>query len=143
MLAYLAPALDALSDAVEAMTSGTEVLRLRLGVLPLFASQRLFPKLGDLRAQHPELHLDIDTAGHGIARLGDGLDAAIVLAREVDPALYSKRLDRNSVYVIGARSLVEGPKPITNPKQLAKLTAPAAPRHARHLLRLAARGGPA
>lgn len=123
MLAHLAPALDALSDAVEAMTSGTELLRLRLGVLPLFASQRLFPLLGDLRLKHPELHLDIDTGGHGIARLGDGLDAAIVLAREVDPALYARRLDRNSVYVIGARSLVEGPKPITDPRQLAKLTA--------------------
>ena len=34
-----------LTDAVEAMTSGAEVLRLRLGVLPLFASQRLFPRL--------------------------------------------------------------------------------------------------
>ena len=62
------------------MTSGTEVMRLRLGVLPLFASQRLFPRLGALRAKHPELHLDIDTMGHGIQRVGDGLDAAIVCA---------------------------------------------------------------
>ena len=53
-----------------------DVLRLRLGILPLFASQRLFPRLGELRAAHPELHLDIDTAGHGVARLGEGLDAA-------------------------------------------------------------------
>ncbi|WP_294352963.1 LysR family transcriptional regulator, partial [uncultured Sphingomonas sp.] len=40
LLAAIAPALDSLSDAVESMTSGGEVLRLRLGVLPLFASQR-------------------------------------------------------------------------------------------------------
>ena len=123
LLAGLAPVLDALSDAVEAMTSSTDVLRLRLGILPLFASQRLFPRLGELRVAHPELHLDIDTAGHGTARLGDGLDAAIVLARDIDPALYAKRLDRNQVYVIGGRPLLEGPDPVVRPEQLATLTA--------------------
>ena len=123
LLAQIAPVLDQLSDAVEAMTSATEVLRLRLGILPLYASQRLFPRLGELRAAHPELHLDIDTAGYGMTRLGEGLDAAIALAREIDPALYAKRLDRNSVYVIGAKSLIEGPDPVTRPEQLARLTA--------------------
>lgn len=122
LLAQIAPVLDALSDAVEAMTSGVEVLRLRLGILPLYASQRLFPRLGELRATHPELHLDIDTAGHGTARLGDSIDAAIVLSREIDPSLYARRLDRNSVYVIGAKTLLDGPDPITRPEQIAGLT---------------------
>jgi LysR family glycine cleavage system transcriptional activator len=75
-----------------------------------------------LKARHPALHLDVDTAGHGVTRLGDGLDAAIVLARDVDPGLYARRLDRNRVHVIGARSLVEGPEPVTRPEQLAELT---------------------
>ncbi|HEU0066985.1 MAG TPA: LysR substrate-binding domain-containing protein [Sphingomonas sp.] len=123
LMAQIAPVLDQLSDAVEAMTSGSEVLRLRLGILPLYASQRLFPRLPELRAAHPELHLDIDTAGHGITRLGEGLDAAIALARDIDPALYAKRLDRNSVYVIGARHLVEGDDPVTQPADFARLTA--------------------
>ncbi|QQV77435.1 LysR family transcriptional regulator [Sphingomonas aliaeris] len=123
LLAQIAPAIDSLSDAVETMTSGADVLRLRLGILPLFASQRLFPKLGELRAKHPELHLDIDTAAHGVSRLGDGLDAVIALAREIDPTLYARRLDRNLVYVIGSRALVEGPNPITRPDQLGGLTA--------------------
>ena len=123
MLAQIAPALDMLTDAVDAATTGTDVLRLRLGVLPLYASQRLFPHLPDLKMRHPELHLDIDTAAQGISRLGDGLDAVIVIAREIDPTLYAKRLDRNSVYVIGARALVEGPNPIRAPHQLGGLTA--------------------
>ncbi len=123
LIAQIVPALDMLSDAVEAMTSGSEVVRLRLGVLPLFASQRLFPKLAGLRARHPELHLDIDTGGHGVTRLGEGLDAAIVLAREIDPILYARRLDRNLVYVIGSRALIEGPHPVVEPGQLAELTA--------------------
>ncbi|WP_375382689.1 LysR substrate-binding domain-containing protein [uncultured Sphingomonas sp.] len=122
LLAHLAPVMDSLSDAVEAMTSGTEVLRLRLGVLPLYASQRLFPRLGELRAQHPELHLDIDTAGHGLARLGDGLDAVIAIAQDVDPSLYSRRLDRNMVYVIGNRTLLTGSDPVLRPEQLATQT---------------------
>lgn len=122
LLQQIAPAIDQLSDAVEAMTSGDEVLRLRLGVLPLFASQRLFPRLGELREAHPELHLDIDTAAHGIARLGEGLDAVIALARDIDPTLSAHRLDRNKVYVIGARSLVERADPIVRPEQLSRLT---------------------
>jgi len=123
LLQQIAPALDQLSDAVEVMTSNTDVLRLRLGLLPLWASQKLFPRLGELRTQHPELHLDIDTAAHLLSRLGEGLDAVIALARDIDPALYAKRLDRNQVYVIGARALIEGPDPITAPEQLAGLTA--------------------
>jgi LysR family glycine cleavage system transcriptional activator len=123
LLAQIAPVLDSLSDAVEAMTGTIDVLRLRLGILPLFASQRLFPRLGELRSAHPELHLDIDTAGHGVARLGEGLDAVIALSREIEPTLYAKRLDRNQVYVIGAKTLLEGPNPVTRPEQLAGLTA--------------------
>ena len=123
LLGLIAPALDAMTDAVEAMTSGTELLRLRLGVLPLFATQRLLPKLPELKRRHPELHLDVDTAGHGMARLGDGLDAAIVIARDIDPGLYARRLDRNRVHVIGARALVEGPTPVKEPQDLSRLTA--------------------
>jgi LysR family glycine cleavage system transcriptional activator len=123
LLAGIAPPIDAMSDAVEAMMSGVELLRLRLGVLPLFATQRLLPRMGELKRRHPQLHLDVDTAGHGTTRLGDGLDAAIVLAREVDPTLYARRLDRNRVYVIGAKSLTEGPNPVTEPAQMAGMTA--------------------
>lgn len=122
LIAQIAPALDILSDAVETLTSG-DVLRLRLGVLPLFATQRLFPKLPVLRSMHPDLHLDIDTAGHGTTRLGEGLDAAIVLQRDVDPALYAYRLDRNTIYVIGAQEMMTGDAPIVDPRQLAELTA--------------------
>ena len=122
LLALVSPALDTLSDAVEQMSGAEEVLRLRLGVLPLFAIQRLMPRMGDLRRRHPQLHLDIDTAHHSLARLGEGIDVAIVLAHSVDPALYAKRLDRNRVYAIAGRSLIER-SPIAEPKDLAAHTA--------------------
>jgi LysR family glycine cleavage system transcriptional activator len=122
LLGLIAPTLDAMTDAIEAMTSGADVLRLRLSVLPLYASQRLMPHLGDLKRRHPQLHLDIDTAGYGIARLGESLDAAIVLTRDVDPSLYSVKLEQSRVVAIGARSLVEGSNPVTRPAQIADMT---------------------
>ena len=123
LLALVAPAIDQLSDAIETVAGHSAILRLRLGVLPLFASQRLIPMLPSLRAAHPSLHLDLDTAAHGIARLGDGIDAAIVLAREIDPLLYARRLDRNEVFPIASRALTLNGVPLTDPAQMMGLTA--------------------
>ena len=57
----VAPHLEALAVAVETQSENLQLLRLRLGVLPLFGTQRLFPKLPELRAKHPRLHNDIDS----------------------------------------------------------------------------------
>ena len=122
LLKEIAPALDALGMAIESATSGARTMRVRLGMLPLFASQRLFPRLGDFHRTYPDLHLDVDTSPNAIARLGEGLDAAIVLARDVDPMLYARELDRDYVYVIGSKALLEGDQAIREPKDLAKQT---------------------
>jgi LysR family transcriptional regulator, glycine cleavage system transcriptional activator len=122
LLAEIAPAIDALALAIDRAAGDGELMRLRLNVLPLFASQRLMPHLGELRARHPDLHIDIDTRARGLARLDDGIDAAIVLMREVDPALYSRRLDTDRVVAIASRRLAEGPQALRNPAQLAQAT---------------------
>lgn len=122
LLARAAPALDALADAIDATSGETELLRLRLAVLPLFASQRLMARLPELRMAHPELHIDLDTAAHGLARLGEGIDAAIVLAPAIDPSLYARRIDRNKIYAIGARRLAEGPSALKSPADLHRMT---------------------
>ncbi len=122
LMHLVAPILDSLTDAIETLTSPNPLLRLRLGVPPLFASQKLIPRLAELRALHPSLHIDVDTAAHAVARLGDGLDVAITLAREIEPALYARRLDRNMVLAIGARRLLQGPHAITEPAQLSEMT---------------------
>lgn len=118
LLAEIGPALDELGDAMERGRGGADLMRLRLGVLPLFASHRLMPRLGELRAAHPDLHIDIDTGPHALARLDEGLDAAIALAREVDPSLYSVLLGRNRVVAIGGAALAG----LTDPSQLAGAT---------------------
>lgn len=122
LLAEIGPSLDSLARTMERATGGGELMRLRLGVLPLFASQRLMPHLGELRALHPELHIDIDTGAHGLARLDEGLDAVIAIATEVDSNLYSRRIDSNRVIAIGARSLAEGPDAISHPSHISRAT---------------------
>jgi LysR family transcriptional regulator, glycine cleavage system transcriptional activator len=117
LLREIAPSLDALALAMERASGTGELMRLRLGVPPLFASQRLMPHLAELRARHPDLHIDIDTAAHGLARLDEGLDAAITIAKEIDPHLHSRRIDSNRVVAIGSRALG-----IADPAQLAGAT---------------------
>ena len=66
---------------------------------------------------HPDLHIDIDTRPHALARLDEGLDAAIALARDVDPSLYSQRLGANRVVAVGG----EVHRHMRDPAQLAKV----------------------
>lgn len=101
------PQLEALARAVESQSENFSLLRLRLGVLPLFGTQRLFPRLGELRARHPLLHIDIDTGPHLEDRVGDVLDAAIILSRGPERGLHAVRLDYNKVHAICSRELRE------------------------------------
>ena len=109
----VAPKLEELAEAVEAQMDRAQVLRLHLGVPTLFGGQRLFPRLPELRKLHPRLHIDIDTRPDLETRVGDTLDAAIILSKDPDPSFYSVRLDHNQVYSICSRELAEeiGPKP--------------------------------
>jgi DNA-binding transcriptional LysR family regulator len=101
----VSPKLEELAEAVESQVDTGRVLRLHLGVLALFGGQRLFPRLPELRKLHPRLHIDIDTGPHLETRVGDTLDAAIIIAQAPDPALYSIRLDNNRVYAITSREI--------------------------------------
>lgn len=99
------PHLESLARAVESQSDNISLLRLRLGVLPMFGSQRLFPRLGELRKRHPLLHIDIDTAPHLEDRVGDTLDAAIILSRGPDTNLHAVRLDHNLVHAICSKEV--------------------------------------
>jgi LysR family glycine cleavage system transcriptional activator len=122
LLDEVGPALDSLSLAMERAGGNGELMRMKLAVLPLFASYQLMPRLPQLRAIEPSLHIDIETRPHALARLDEGLDVAITLSREVEPPLYARRLGANRVVAIGARHLTEGPNAITRPEQLAEAT---------------------
>jgi LysR family glycine cleavage system transcriptional activator len=115
LLAEIGPALEELGHAMERAAGHADLMRLKLAVLPLYASNRLMPRLGALRALHPDLHIDIDTRPHALARLDEGLDAAIALARDVDSSLYSQRLGANRVVAVGG----EAHRHMRDPAQLA------------------------
>lgn len=118
----VAPHLEALALAVEAQSENLQLMRLRLGVLPLFGTQRLFPKLPDLREKHPRLHIDIDTGANLIDRVGDTLDAAILLTTDPGPAYHKVQLDQNTVHAICNTGLAEKLGPDPTPEELAQQT---------------------
>lgn len=118
----IAPKLEELAEAVEAQVDRGQVLRLHLGVPSLFGGQRLFPRLPELRKLHPRLHIDIDTAAHSEDRVGDTLDAAIVLSKEPDPTFYRVRLDQNKVYGIVSQEMAAEIGPVPDEKVLSKQT---------------------
>ena len=118
----VAPHLEALAVAVESQSENLQLLRLRLGVLPLFGTQRLFPKLPDLREKHPRLHIDIDTGSNLIDRVGDTLDAAILLTTDPGPGYHKVQLDQNTVHAICNVGLAEKLGPDPTPEELAKQT---------------------
>ncbi|HWT12750.1 MAG TPA: LysR substrate-binding domain-containing protein [Allosphingosinicella sp.] len=122
LLGEIGPPLDALALAMERAGGRGELMRLRLAVPSLFASQRLMPSLPSLRRKHPDLHIDIDTGANRIGRLDDGLDAAIAITTEVDPSLYSRRIDSNCVIAIASRELRDGPNALRTPRDLAGAT---------------------
>ncbi len=101
----VSPLIEDLAEAVEAQVDTGKLLRLHLGVPSLFAEQRLFPRLLELRKLHPRLHIDVDTGPHLDVRLGDTLDAAIVVTGQPDDAFYSVQLDRNKVFAFTSKAL--------------------------------------
>lgn len=107
LLGAIEPALKAMAEAVEELSGKDGEYRLRLGVLPLFGTQRLIPRLPELRKMFPKLHIDVDASAHAENLLGDVVDAAIIIADEVDPKLYSVRLDTNTAYAIASKKLAE------------------------------------
>ncbi|WP_338445476.1 LysR substrate-binding domain-containing protein [Pelagerythrobacter marensis] len=118
----VSPHFEALARAVEGQSENLSLLRLHLGVLPLFGTQRLFPRLTELRELHPRLHIDIDTGPHLETRVGDTLDAAIILSRGPDRSLHAVRLDYNKVHAICRQELADelGEAPVID--RLAKQT---------------------
>ncbi len=118
----VSPRFDELAAAVESQVEDSRVLRLHLGVLPLFGSQRLFPRLPELRKMHPRLHIDIDTSPHLDARVGDTLDCAVVLSPQPDPSFHSVRLDHNHVYAITSKAVAAEVGAVPDIAKLSKQT---------------------
>src|SRR3546814_1108717 len=117
LLEAVAPLIDDLGRIFDSM-SGPHELRLRVGVLPLFASHVLMPQLPRLRNLHPELHLDLDTAPLPVSRLGEGLDVALTLAQDIDPRFYSRRIGHNRIAVVASKAMANSSNAPRTPDDL-------------------------
>jgi len=104
-LAQIEPHVDALSLAIERVSTPPNMMRLRIAVPSLFASQRLMPALPSLRARHPNLAIDVNTAPNRISLLSEGADAAIAISERIDDRLYSRMLEKGRIVAIGSRQL--------------------------------------
>ena len=118
----VAPKLEELAEAVEGQIDRGQVLRLHLEVPSLFGGQRLFPRLPELRQLHPRLHIDIDTGAHLEGRVGDTLDAAIVLSKEPEDTFYKVQLDQNKVYAIVSKQVAANLGALPDRDKLSKQT---------------------
>lgn len=121
LLADIAPNIDALALAIERVGASGAEIRLRLAVPSLFGSQWLVPALPGLRERFGNLHIDMDTGPNRLARLDEGIDAAIVIASEVDPRLHSRLIRRDRMVVLGSSHFAEGPDAIREPADLARV----------------------
>ena len=117
----IAPHIDAMADAIERISEAKLGMHLRIAVPSLFAAQRLVPALPSLRRRHPALQIDLDTLPNRLARLGDQVDAAIVITDKVDERFYARKLQIGRVVVIGARNLTKGPDAIRLPADVARV----------------------
>jgi len=114
--------LEELAQAVESQMEQSNVMRLHLGVASLFAGQRLFPRLPELRKAHPRLHIDIETGPNLIERIGDTLDAAIMMSKEPEPGFHAVRLDHNRIYAFTSQALAADIGPVPDLHKLSRQT---------------------
>jgi len=117
-LADISPHLDALAIAVDRISEPVKVMRLRIAVPSLFAAQRLMPALPSLHRTVPDLQIDVDTGADGLARLNDGVDAAIAITDKIDDRLYSRLVEKGRVVPLGPKHLGDGEQPIRTPHDL-------------------------
>ena len=85
---------------------------------------RAFRKKRSAASEQPQCHQHAcDKLDHSGSALINQPGYHVGIQSWYNQALIVNPSNRNQVYVIGARSLVEGKKPITDPKQLSGLTA--------------------
>lgn len=114
----LADLLDRLADLSQRVRAEEESPVLTVTTLPSFAARWLIPRLGRLRALHPEMevHVLASTAVADFSR--DGVDVAIRYGRGVYPGLRCDLLLDDAVFPVCGPRLLEGPHPLKKLRDL-------------------------
>ena len=112
-------AFDQIAAATERLAAGGAGATLTVSVLPSFAAKWLVPRLGRLRAAHPDLDLRISASSELVDFARDDVDVGIRMGSGVYPGLRVERLFGEALVPVCSPLLREGPHPLLRPEDLA------------------------
>lgn len=113
-------ALGKVAEAVEGLSPIERERKLKISVLPSFASRWLMPRLGKFLEANPEYEISVEANQTRSNFTTDGVDVAIRFGVGPWPGLHSERLAGDSYFLVCSPKFRRGKLP-TRPSQLAGL----------------------
>ncbi len=113
-------ALSKVSEAVEALSPIERERKLKISVLPSFASRWLMPRLGKFLEANPQYEISVEANQTKSNFTSDGVDVAIRFGAGPWPGLHSERLAGDSYFPVCSPKFRRGKLP-TKPAQLVGL----------------------
>lgn len=115
-------ALESIADVTArvSQTEGSNVLN--LSVLPTFAVRWLVPRLANLRQTHGTVEVRLSTTYRPVDFARENYDAAVRFGPGDWPGLKSFRLFDEELVPVCSPKLMEGPEPLREPGDLARVT---------------------
>ncbi|MDB5641290.1 MAG: transcriptional regulator, LysR family [Hyphomicrobiales bacterium] len=116
----IAPAFDMLSLATQAIRDSHGSTPLKIRVLATFGMRFLIPRLSDFRAQHPSIHLSIDTGFAPADFSRADIDISIQLGDGNWPGTQSKHLFDSTIQPVCGAQLAKAAGAVKKTSDLAK-----------------------
>lgn len=113
-------ALGKVSEAVEALNPIERERKLKISVLPSFASRWLMPRLGKFLEAHPQYEISVEALQTRANFVTDGVDIGIRFGKGPWPGLHSERVAGDTYFLVCSPKFRRGKLP-TKPSQLAGL----------------------
>jgi LysR family transcriptional regulator, glycine cleavage system transcriptional activator len=111
-------AFDRLEAATAELLAGRTEGALTASVLPSFGARWLVPRLGRLRAAHPDIDLRISTSQHLVDFAREDVDLGIRMGRGHYPGLRVDRLFGETLMPVCSPALLEDSRPLLRPEDL-------------------------
>lgn len=113
-------ALDMILTATDHICTQSDTDTLRLSVLPIFATRWLIPRLGGIRAEHPDLNVEISTCYRLVDFNAEDIDAGVRYGNGQWPGMAAHYLFGEEVVPMCHPSLLQGAAPLATPADLGR-----------------------
>ena len=114
----LSEALDIMAEATRKLQAGGDGGILTVSVLPSFATKWLVPRLGEFRAQRPDIDVLISAQPDQVDFRTSDVDMAIRAGSGNWPEVHSEHLMTEELYPVCSPKLLQGPHPLRTPADL-------------------------